>query len=45
MRKVFGFILIWIAVGMLITFFLRSTLLAVLLIILFLLLGYRLFCG
>ncbi len=30
---------------MLITFFLRSTLLAVLLIILFLLLGYRLFCG
>ncbi|MBQ8316481.1 MAG: hypothetical protein IJ427_09125 [Lachnospiraceae bacterium] len=45
MRKVFGFILFWIAVGMLLTFFLRSTLLTVLLIVLFLVLGYHLFCG
>ena len=40
-----GFILFWIAVGMLLTFFLRSTLLIVLLIVLFLVLGYRLFCS
>ncbi|MDD6035710.1 MAG: hypothetical protein PUC30_05880 [Lachnospiraceae bacterium] len=45
MRKVLGFILVWIGVGMLLTFFLRSTLLTVLLIILFLVIGYRLFCS
>jgi len=44
MRKVLGFILFWIAVGMLLTFFLRSTLLTVLLMILFLVTGYHLFC-
>ncbi|MBR6538186.1 MAG: hypothetical protein IKT67_13395 [Lachnospiraceae bacterium] len=44
MRKVVGFILFWIAVGMLLTFFLRSALLTVLLIVLFLVLGYHLFC-
>lgn len=45
MRKVLGFVLFWIAVGMLLTFFIRSTLFIVLLIILFLVVGYHLFCS
>ncbi|MDD5900342.1 MAG: hypothetical protein PUC73_05525 [Lachnospiraceae bacterium] len=44
MKKVIGFILFWIAIGMLLSFFLRSTLLTVLLLILFLVIGYHMFC-
>lgn len=45
MHKVIGFILFWIAIGMLITFFIQNVLLNVILIVLFLFLGYRLFCN
>lgn len=44
MRKLIGFILFWIAVGMIIMLFLSSEFIGVLLILLCLIIGYNLFC-
>ncbi|MCI8299070.1 MAG: hypothetical protein HFI69_01755 [Lachnospiraceae bacterium] len=44
MKRMIGFILFWIAVGMAIMFFLPSEVLGVLIIFVLLLLGYNLFC-
>lgn len=43
MKCVIGFILFWIAVGMLLMLFIRNTLIEIFLIGLFLVLGYNLF--
>ncbi|MDD6207654.1 MAG: hypothetical protein PUB10_03925 [Clostridiales bacterium] len=44
MKKVTGFILIWIAVGMVLGLFIKNAFILCLLIALFLLIGYHLFC-
>lgn len=44
MRRLLGFIFFWIAVGMIIMFFLDSGFLAFLIILLLLVLSYNLFC-
>lgn len=44
MRRMLGFILFWIAVGMTIMFFLDNACLAIFIILLFLGLAYALFC-
>ena len=44
MKRMLGFILFWIAVGMIIMFFLTNGILAVCLILICLFLGYHLFC-
>lgn len=44
MKRMLGFIMFWIAIGMTIMLFLHGRLLALLIILLFLTLGYRLFC-
>lgn len=43
MKRMIGFILIWLAVGMLIKLFITNTILTLLLIILLFFIGYRLF--
>lgn len=45
MRKMIGFILFWIAIGMTIMLFLDNGVIAVLIILLCLILGYNLFCS
>lgn len=45
MRHMFGFILFWIAIGMSIMLFLENAVIAVLIILLCLILGYNLFCS
>ncbi|MBO5483845.1 MAG: hypothetical protein J5979_01385 [Lachnospiraceae bacterium] len=45
MQRMLGFILFWIAIGMTIMFFIDNGIIAVLIIILCLILGYSLFCG
>ncbi len=45
MKRMVGFILFWIAIGMAITFFMRNGFLAMLVILACLTLGYNLFCG
>ncbi|MCI9080498.1 MAG: hypothetical protein K1W15_05085 [Lachnospiraceae bacterium] len=45
MRKMAGFILFWIAIGMTIMLFLNNGIIAVLIILLCLILGYNLFCS
>ena len=44
MKRLIGFILFWIAVGMAIMIMLPSVLLGILIIFILLLLGYNLFC-
>lgn len=44
MRKMCGFILLWIAVGMILMLLIRNLLLGLFVIILCLVLGYNLFC-
>lgn len=44
MQRMIGFILFWIAIGMTIMLFLDNGILALLIIILCLVLGYNLFC-
>lgn len=44
MRRVIGFAIFFIAVGMIVAMFLPSTFVEVLMILIFLLLGYNLFC-
>ncbi|EGG84203.1 hypothetical protein HMPREF9477_00701 [Lachnospiraceae bacterium 2_1_46FAA] len=44
MKRVIGFALFWVAVGMLISMFISSTFLKVTVIIICFLLGYILFC-
>ncbi len=43
MKKLIGFILIWVAIGMIIMFFISNCLMAIALIAIFLILGYNLF--
>jgi len=43
MKRVIGYTLFWIAVGMLLKLFIRSVFIELLLIFLFLLIGYNLF--
>ena len=45
MRHMSGFILVWIAIGMTIMFFISNAVIAVLIILLCLVLGYNLFCS
>lgn len=45
MKRLIGFILFWIGIGMCIMLFMRHSLLAVLIIIACLVLGYNLFTG
>ncbi len=45
MRHMIGFILFWIAIGMTIMFFISNAVIAVLIILLCLILGYNLFCS
>ena len=45
MRHMIGFILFWIAIGMTIMFFISNAVIAVLIILLCLVLGYNLFCS
>ena len=45
MKRMIGFILFWIAIGMTIMLFITNGLLAICIIILCLLLGYNLFCN
>lgn len=45
MKRLIGFVLFWIAIGMAIMMFLHSSLLGLLLIFIFLLIGYNMFCG
>lgn len=45
MRHMIGFILFWIAIGMTIMLFLENGVIAVLIILLCLILGYNLFCS
>ncbi|WP_155957620.1 hypothetical protein [Eubacterium sp. 14-2] len=44
MKRLIGFILFWIAVGMAIMIFLPNEVLGILIILVLLLLGYNLFC-
>ena len=44
MKRMLGFILFWIAIGMTIMFFMQNNILAMLIIITCLVLGYNLFC-
>ncbi len=44
MRRMVGFILFWIAIGMTIMLFITNGFLAICIIILLLILGYNLFC-
>ena len=44
MKRMIGFILFWIAIGMTIMFFVTNGVIAVLIILLCLILGYNLFC-
>lgn len=44
MKRLIGFILFWIAIGMFIMLFLHSNLVAILVISILLLVGYNLFC-
>lgn len=44
MKRMLGFILFWIAIGMTIMFFMQNNILAMLIIIACLVLGYNLFC-
>ncbi len=44
MRRMIGFILFWIAIGMTIMLFLDNGIIAVIIILLCLILGYNLFC-
>jgi hypothetical protein len=44
MKRMCGFILFWIAIGMTIMLFITNGLLAIFIIILCLILGYNLFC-
>ncbi len=45
MKKVCGFVLFWIAVGMTIMFFIESSILSICLIVFCLVLAYNLFCS
>lgn len=45
MQRMIGFILFWIAIGMTIMLFINNGVIALLIIILCLVLGYSLFCG
>ncbi len=45
MKRLMGFILFWIAIGMALMMFLHSQLLGLIIIFLFLLLGYNMFCN
>ncbi|MCH5268275.1 MAG: hypothetical protein J1E62_08030 [Lachnospiraceae bacterium] len=45
MRHMIGFILFWIAIGMTIMLFIENGVIALLIIILCLVLGYNLFCS
>jgi len=45
MKRMIGFILFWIAIGMTIMLFITNGILAICIIILCLLLGYNLFCN
>lgn len=44
MKRMLGFIIFWIAIGMTIMFFMTNNLLAMIIIITCLILGYNLFC-
>lgn len=44
MKRMLGFIIFWIAIGMIIMFFLEENIWAILIIIACIILGYRLFC-
>lgn len=44
MKRVMGFIFFWIAVGMMISLFIESIVINVLIILVLFLLGYNLFC-
>lgn len=44
MRRLCGFVLFWIAVGMAISLLIKSTLLSLLLVVILFLCGYNLFC-
>jgi len=45
MKRMIGFILFWIAIGMAIMFFMNNSILAMLIILTCLALGYNLFCS
>ncbi|MGN0506735.1 MAG: hypothetical protein ACI4FZ_09245 [Lachnospiraceae bacterium] len=45
MKRLIGFILFWIAVGMILMLFITNGILAICLILLFLICGYNLFCN
>ena len=45
MQRMIGFILFWIAIGMTIMFFIDNAIIAILIILLCLVLGYSLFCN
>ncbi len=45
MQRMIGFILFWIAIGMTIMFFIDNGIIAILIILLCLVLGYSLFCN
>lgn len=45
MQRMIGFILFWIAIGMTIMFFIDNGIIAILIILLCLILGYSLFCN
>ncbi len=44
MRCLIGFVLFWIAIGMFISLFIESVFLSVILILMFLIFGFNLFC-
>lgn len=45
MKKILGFVLFWISVGMLLMFFMDNRLLGIIIGAVFLLVGYNLFCS
>ncbi|NLZ81850.1 MAG: hypothetical protein GX913_08665 [Clostridiales bacterium] len=45
MSKIIGFILFWIAVGLALSFYINNPALKLIAVILFLVIGYNLFCG
>jgi hypothetical protein len=45
LKRLIGFSLFWIAIGMSMMFFIENAFIAILLILICLLLGYVLFCG
>lgn len=45
MRRVFGLVLFWVAVGMLLMMLIGNTFVGILLIACFLVVGYNLFCS